>query len=479
MAVPVRAPAPWHIRPISNTASGAVRPTYAQQAQPTATPNVNVQVTKTATSFIQPARPVPVDSFTKQSPATGNVVAPKEEWSAAMKTYVERCFSRCKTPAQRDKMEEILRVRIKTAIADGSVSRINWHAEPMPLLGSSQPQLQPQLQLQPRLQSQPQTQTQTQTQTQPVPLTNRSSEAAKLADRAKRFEADARAFQHQQHLNRLALQNVSIAENQSHVMDWDEYTIVGTCQKLEKPYLRLTSAPDPATVRPLPVLRKALAMLKDRWKQGAVEYAWICDQFKSLRQDITVQRIKSDFTVQVYEIHARIAVEQGDLGEYNQCQTQLKQLYILGLKGCEAEFLAYRLLYLLHCQNAQDVNMFVAELDENAAQDPAVKHALQVREALLLGNYARLFRLYGAAPNMGGYLMDWFMGRERLAALGTVLRAYRPSIKVSWLAATLAFPGEAECRAWLSKDCSLVCPETSATLDCKAQLALFRPAQPS
>lgn len=31
--------------------------------------------------------------------------------------------------------------------------------------------------------------------------------------------------------------------------DWDALTIKGTCQKIEKPYLRLTSAPDPATVR--------------------------------------------------------------------------------------------------------------------------------------------------------------------------------------------------------------------------------------
>ena len=84
-----------------------------------------------------------------------------------------------------------------------------------------------------------------------------------------------------------------------------------------------------------------------------------------------VQRIKNEFTVEVYEIHARIALEaasqnfpssgsstklvlmymQKDLGEYNQCQTMLRQLYELGLKGHPQEFLSYRIIYLLHTRN--------------------------------------------------------------------------------------------------------------------------------
>ena len=36
------------------------------------------------------------------------------------------------------------------------------------------------------------------------------------------------------------------------------------CQELEKKYLRLTSAPDPRTVRPEPVLRKTLEHIRNR-----------------------------------------------------------------------------------------------------------------------------------------------------------------------------------------------------------------------
>ncbi|KAL0349227.1 UNVERIFIED_CONTAM: SAC3 family protein A [Sesamum angustifolium] len=97
-------------------------------------------------------------------------------------------------------------------------------------------------------------------------------------------------------------------------IDWDALTVKGTCQEIEKRYLRLTSAPDPATVRPEEVLEKALLMVQTSPKN----YLYKCDQLKSIRQDLTVQRIRNELTVKVYETHARLAIEVGDLPEYNQ-----------------------------------------------------------------------------------------------------------------------------------------------------------------
>lgn len=198
--------------------------------------------------------------------------------------------------------------------------------------------------------------------------------------------------------------------------------VIGRCQDLEKQYFRLTSAPNPDTVRPLAVLEKTLAFLKTKWKKEN-NYSYICDQFKSLRQDLTVQHIKNDFTVNVYEIHARIALEKGDLGEYNQCQTQLRALYSQNLGGHPNEFRAYRILYFIHTSNRTDMNDVLADLTPAEKNDPAVKHALDTRSALALGNYHRFFQLYLDTPNMGAYLMDMFINRERLAALSKICKS--------------------------------------------------------
>lgn len=197
--------------------------------------------------------------------------------------------------------------------------------------------------------------------------------------------------------------------------------VIGRCQDLEKRYFRLTSAPNPDAVRPLPVLMKTLDLLKKKWRKEN-NYGYICDQFKSLRQDLTVQHIRNEFTVNVYEIHARIALEKGDLGEYNQCQTQLRALYAQKLGGHPMEFMAYRILYFIYTRNQTAMNDALADLTAADKSEPAVKHALDVRSALALGNYHRFFQLYLDTPNMGAYLMDMFVDRERLSALSCICK---------------------------------------------------------
>ncbi|KAJ8765863.1 hypothetical protein K2173_020379 [Erythroxylum novogranatense] len=241
-------------------------------------------------------------------------------------------------------------------------------------------------------------------------------------------------------------------------IDWDALILKGNSQEIEKRYLRLTSAPEPSTVRPEEVLEKALSMVQNSQKN----YLYKCDQLKSIRQDLTVQRIRNQLTVKVYETHARLALEVGDLPEYNQCQSQLKTLYAEGIDGCHMEFTAYNLLcVILHSSNNRDLVSSMSRLTEEAKKDQAVKHALAVRAAVTSGNYIKFFRLYKTAPNLNTCLMDLCVEKIRYKAVSCMSRSYRPTLPVSYIAQVLGFcassegkdekesDGLAECVEWL------------------------------
>ena len=150
-----------------------------------------------------------------------------------------------------------------------------------------------------------------------------------------------------------------------------------------------------------------------------MQYLYLWEQMKSIRQDLTVQRVRNEFTVEVYEMHARICLEFDDETELKQCQAQLAALYEegIGTREAQREFMAYDLLYNLGKQAVENVNKLMLQLTREDAEDKFIAHALKVREAATGGNYHRWFKLYASAPGHSAYLMDHFADRERLAAL--------------------------------------------------------------
>jgi hypothetical protein len=240
--------------------------------------------------------------------------------------------------------------------------------------------------------------------------------------------------------------------------------VLGTSQSLEKPYFRLTAAADPATVRPEHVLRQALRLAVMKLTQGG-EYAAACEQFKSIRQDLTVQHIRNEFAVEVYETHARAALTNSDFGEFNQCQTQLFALYqLLPDAACNrCEFVAYRILYHVMMRKFEIVRQAVAELDQDVLASDDVALAMELRRTAIAGNYhaffaaARQWNLPTAQSLLGEIIR-----RMRDTALRVLVAAYRPTLPVAFVQAELGFAatriGNAECLKWLREYGAVLLP---------------------
>jgi SAC3 family protein LENG8/THP3 len=79
-----------------------------------------------------------------------------------------------------------------------------------------------------------------------------------------------------------------------------------------------------------------------------------------------------------------------------------------------------------------------------------VQHALKIRDSLAQGNYARFFKLYRNAPNMGSSLIDVFIDKLRLIALQKLAVGYlATNIDLGFLANLLAFDDQAQCEKFL------------------------------
>ncbi|TPX37432.1 hypothetical protein SmJEL517_g00682 [Synchytrium microbalum] len=405
----------------------------------------------------------PTQTSTPQQPTTA-------KYPPSLKAYVFRAFENV-DKNRREAVEEFLQKLVKKAMTDGTLNSTDWDKMPLPQESMDAAATTTTASIAPTptvkttkipANSKPITNKQVNTPPQPTkePNAKQKKKKIKLEDdvdmEETRIQADLAAIGADDHKRaqraaRFGSEDKVLKPGKRRMQDRhhsddvnyddrDPHVIVGTSTTLEKRYLRLTAAPDPSTVRPLYILRKSLDFVLKKFMDDNTNYPYVNDQLKSIRQDMTVQGIKNEFTVEVYEKHARIALEKSDLGEYNQCQTQLKYLYSSGTPSKYTnEFVAYRILYMLHTMNRTELNIEMSELTAEQMNSPPIIHALKIRKAINSTDYHTFFKNYTNAPNMAGYLMDHFVERERIKGLRVMCRAYRPSLAISLVASQLGF----------------------------------------
>ncbi|KAI5951251.1 hypothetical protein KGF54_004325 [Candida jiufengensis] len=251
--------------------------------------------------------------------------------------------------------------------------------------------------------------------------------------------------------------------------------LVGRNTKLEKSYLRLTSEPDPNNVRPQNILEQSIEFVLKKSKTMDIKdsYTYLINQLKSIRQDLTVQHLKNDFTIKVYEINAKESIKAGDLGEFNQCQTQLKHLYNLarsskGSKrefiGSEVELIAYKIIYMMITRNNSEISklrLSILEDYKGFAKRTSdliffefINSLFKFNEYLLSNNSYKFFQdilnfkkfqeIELALKMISKFLYD----KIRIGGLFTICSSYK-TVDINFLQNFLGFETKSECDGFL------------------------------
>lgn len=135
-------------------------------------------------------------------------------------------------------------------------------------------------------------------------------------DRAARFTKLARVDQDLKHLATFRPVEAVTVPAVAVELGAPQAPLEGRSRALERGYLRdAAKLRDPAHIRPVPVLKEALAHAL----QAKRPWAWEAEMLRAIRQDLTVQQADAEFMEEVYEISALRALENSDWPTFAAC----------------------------------------------------------------------------------------------------------------------------------------------------------------
>ncbi|ORC91925.1 uncharacterized protein TM35_000041390 [Trypanosoma theileri] len=231
-------------------------------------------------------------------------------------------------------------------------------------------------------------------------------------------------------------------------------SFVGKSKELERMYSRYE--PTAEDIRPREVLIKALSFVlakanaKEKQEGLLASARYLHEQLKGMRQDLRVQNIVDEFAVDVYEKHALICLELGDIGEFNQCQASLKKLYE-GLpdttRKSVSDFFCYRLVYLClggqyDALSTELISYTNRKTQKNASarvKKSDVCRTLRLCTACEEGDCFTICRLLMTLPHGMHLLLKIYLQKCRLKWLRELLSCIRGMVSMRFIMACLGF----------------------------------------
>ncbi|KYQ96728.1 SAC3/GANP family protein [Tieghemostelium lacteum] len=248
----------------------------------------------------------------------------------------------------------------------------------------------------------------------------------------------------------------------------DGQTIVGTCKTFEKNYERLTSAPKPELVRSLVTLETWFPKLLNKY-ENTKNYDYTINQLKSIRQDLIVQNIRSEFALNVYENNAKISLENQDFNEFSQCISQIKLLYEkYPLSSNQIEFIQFDLLFNL-IFNEFDLFLLLKNLNVTLLENEMVKETMEIIKSTFTQNFHRFSNYYKNCNNKYSKIILERILKDKFRdqTLNTMIKSYKPSIEYSLLEKELSFSQRDDLLTYLESKSNL-------TLDTKNKLLITK-----